>query len=274
MASQKSVDYYKTLGISRKAAPEEVTRAYRNLAKQYHPDKAAHLDDASRRERERQMAAINVAYSVMSSPRERQEYDLTLSERSPPSTARGGSFGASFARAADRPPVPPSSYAPPSSRPPVSTSGGTFSGVSPKPRYQNAGKYTQSSRQARRMDPSQYTVHLDGRASEFASATTASAGAQGGTPRASDDTPRATEAFSAPQGLGYGMPAGDVRNPSYVQRQLDRAREWERLNCPEGPPLPKYEWKAASRDVLRAVRERRQNRDFAAEEGPAVAAAA
>lgn len=42
-----------------------------------------------------------------------------------------------------------------------------MSGGPPKPRYQTASKYTQRSRQARRMDPATYTTHIDGRAAEF-----------------------------------------------------------------------------------------------------------
>ncbi|CAK0864185.1 unnamed protein product [Prorocentrum cordatum] len=263
MAAQARSDHYSTLGIPRRAGADEVTRAYRSLAKQYHPDKASHLDEAARRERERQMAAINVAYSVVISPRQRQEYDLGLPE-TPPGAARPGPAGA-FARAASRAQAAPACHPPASGRSPVSAGGGLIAGGGPpRPRYQSAGKYTQSSRQARRMDPSQYTVHVDGRARQFG-------GAAG--PGAGDPAPAPAPSAAGPATVDAGARAGEVRDPSYLQRRLDQAREWERLHCPEGPPAPQYEWKAASRDVLRAVRERRQNRDLLEEES-AVAAAA
>lgn len=262
MAAQSRTDHYNTLGIPRRAGADEVTRAYRSLAKQYHPDKAAHLDEAARRERERQMAAINVAYSVVISSRQRQEYDLELPE-TPPGSARPGRAGA-FARAAGRPHVTPGCHPLAPGRPPVSAGGGFLGGAPPRPRYQSAGKYTHSSRQARRMDPAQYTVHVDGRAGEFGGAADHSA---------SDPAPAPAPSAAGPAAGDAGAHPGEVRDPSYLQRRLEQAREWERLHCPEGPPAPKYEWKAASRDVLSAVRERRQNRDLLEEES-AVAAAA
>ena len=62
-------DYYKILGVSRDAKPDEIRKAYRKLAKQYHPDvnKAA---DAEEKYKE-----INEAYEVLKDPEKRQKYD-------------------------------------------------------------------------------------------------------------------------------------------------------------------------------------------------------
>jgi molecular chaperone DnaJ len=63
-------DYYKVLGVSDKASEKEVTRAYRKLAKQYHPD--ANPDNAAAAERFKE---ISEAYSVLSDDDKRKQYD-------------------------------------------------------------------------------------------------------------------------------------------------------------------------------------------------------
>ncbi|MDE2150509.1 MAG: DnaJ domain-containing protein [Gammaproteobacteria bacterium] len=62
-------DYYKILGVSRGASAEEVKRAYRRLARQYHPDKnkAAGAED--------RFKEINEAHEVLSDPEKRRAYD-------------------------------------------------------------------------------------------------------------------------------------------------------------------------------------------------------
>eukprot|EP00913_Durusdinium_trenchii_P016202 g15226.t1 len=57
-------DHYSVLGLKAKASAHEVKRAYRNLCKQYHPDKAAHLDETTKRERAAQMVRLNAAYQA------------------------------------------------------------------------------------------------------------------------------------------------------------------------------------------------------------------
>ncbi|MBI5599431.1 MAG: DnaJ domain-containing protein [Deltaproteobacteria bacterium] len=68
MAKEK--DYYATLGVPRDASDEVIKKAYRNLAKKYHPD--LHPDDKAAESRFKDM---NEAYAVLSNPQKRREYD-------------------------------------------------------------------------------------------------------------------------------------------------------------------------------------------------------
>ncbi len=61
-------DYYQTLGVSRSASADEIKRAYRKLAHQYHPDKAG-------KETEGKFKEINEAYQVLSDAQKKQTYD-------------------------------------------------------------------------------------------------------------------------------------------------------------------------------------------------------
>lgn len=60
-------NYYKTLGVEREATPDEVKRAYRKLAHQYHPDKKGGS--------EVKFKEINEAYQILSDPQKRAHYD-------------------------------------------------------------------------------------------------------------------------------------------------------------------------------------------------------
>ncbi len=62
-------DYYEVLGVPRHASQEEIKRAYRRLARQYHPD-VSDAPDAEERFKE-----INEAYAVLSDPEKRARYD-------------------------------------------------------------------------------------------------------------------------------------------------------------------------------------------------------
>jgi len=70
-------DYYEVLGVGRGAPAEDIQRAYRQLARKYHPD-VDRSPGAEDRFKE-----INEAYHVLSDPQRRQQYD------SPPRAERG-----------------------------------------------------------------------------------------------------------------------------------------------------------------------------------------
>lgn len=71
------MNFYAILGVPIDADPEAIRRAYRILARRYHPDKGA----GSSSEKFRQIAE---AYDTLIDPRRRQGYDLSLTEPSIP----------------------------------------------------------------------------------------------------------------------------------------------------------------------------------------------
>ena len=63
-------DHYKVLGVDKKATPEQIKKAYRSLAKQYHPDKNKTTGA------EEKFKAVAAAYAVLSDSDKRRTYDL------------------------------------------------------------------------------------------------------------------------------------------------------------------------------------------------------
>ncbi|MEQ9304154.1 MAG: DnaJ C-terminal domain-containing protein, partial [Marinoscillum sp.] len=64
------IDYYKTLGIDKKASPEQVKKAYRKMARKFHPDLSPDKKDA-----QLNFQKINEANKVLSDPESRKMYD-------------------------------------------------------------------------------------------------------------------------------------------------------------------------------------------------------
>lgn len=64
-------DYYKILGVPRGSSEAEIKKAYRRLAKQYHPD----VNKGDTRAEER-FKEISEAYNVLTDPKQRQQYDM------------------------------------------------------------------------------------------------------------------------------------------------------------------------------------------------------
>jgi DnaJ-class molecular chaperone len=63
---------YDVLGVSRSASAEEITKAYRKLAQQYHPDR-----NGGDKAAEAKFKEVNNAYEVLSDPQKKQMFDMT-----------------------------------------------------------------------------------------------------------------------------------------------------------------------------------------------------
>src|SRR5438270_2275741 len=63
-------DYYDILGVKKNATDEELKKAYRTLAKKYHPDK-----NKGNKEAENKFKEISEAYAVLSDKEKREQYD-------------------------------------------------------------------------------------------------------------------------------------------------------------------------------------------------------
>lgn len=62
-------DYYKTLGVSRTASPDDIKKAFRKLAREFHPDRN------KAKGAEERFKQINEAHEVLSDPQKRKSYD-------------------------------------------------------------------------------------------------------------------------------------------------------------------------------------------------------
>ncbi len=70
---QSTKDLYKLLGLSTEASQDDIRKAHRKLARQYHPD--ANPEDPRAEERFKE---VQQAYEVLSNPQKRREYDQGL----------------------------------------------------------------------------------------------------------------------------------------------------------------------------------------------------
>jgi molecular chaperone DnaJ len=80
-------DLYASLGVSKTASADEIKKAYRKLARQYHPDKNPGDADAEERFKE-----IQTAYDVLSDPEKRKQYDAFGSANGRFGGFQGGNF--------------------------------------------------------------------------------------------------------------------------------------------------------------------------------------
>lgn len=99
----KFEDYYQTLGVSRDASSDEIRRAFRKLARQYHPD--VNKDSAA----EGKFKQINEAYEVLGDAEKRQKYDTLGANwkagqdfRPPPGAPGFDSFSFNFGGAGEQ----------------------------------------------------------------------------------------------------------------------------------------------------------------------------
>jgi curved DNA-binding protein len=81
------IDYYAVLGVPKDASPDDIKKAFRKLARKYHPDVAKDKKVA-----EEKFKSINEANEVLSDPEKRQRYDT---------------FGAQWKEAGAEPPPGP-----------------------------------------------------------------------------------------------------------------------------------------------------------------------
>src|ERR671922_1500985 len=85
-------DFYQILGVKRDAKPEEIKKAYRRLARKYHPD--VNPGDKAAEDRFKQMSE---AFDVLSDPKKRAVYDRfgQYSDNLADAAARGAGAGPS-----------------------------------------------------------------------------------------------------------------------------------------------------------------------------------
>ncbi len=85
-------DYYKTLGINKNASQDEIKKAYRKLARKYHPD--ANPND---KKAEEKFKEVSEAYEVLGDPEKRKQYDqLGADWKKYQQAGAGGAGGAGF----------------------------------------------------------------------------------------------------------------------------------------------------------------------------------
>lgn len=75
LKKSKRKDYYKILGIEKRASEEDIKKAYRKRALVHHPDRHANASDEEKREQEKKFKEVGEAYAILSDPQKKDRYD-------------------------------------------------------------------------------------------------------------------------------------------------------------------------------------------------------
>lgn len=75
LKKSKRKDYYKILGIDKRASDDEIKKAYRKRALVHHPDRHANANDEEKREQEKKFKEVGEAYAILSDQQKRDRYD-------------------------------------------------------------------------------------------------------------------------------------------------------------------------------------------------------
>lgn len=86
-------DYYEVLGVNKNASEQEIKKAYKKMARKYHPD----LNRDNPKEAEEKFKEVNEAYDILSNPQKKMQYDqfghAAFSQGTGASAGGGGGFG-------------------------------------------------------------------------------------------------------------------------------------------------------------------------------------
>jgi len=85
------MDLYSILGVSKNASQSDIKKAYRTLAKKYHPDK-----NKDNKEAEKKFKEINAAYEILGNEEKRKEYDFNESHGNYKTSFRGNGYSQEF----------------------------------------------------------------------------------------------------------------------------------------------------------------------------------
>ena len=83
-----SKDYYKILGVDKNSSEEQIKKAFRKLAHEYHPDKSKGDED--------KFKEINEAYQVLGNKEKRKQYDQFGSAGFNPGSGFGGGYSGNW----------------------------------------------------------------------------------------------------------------------------------------------------------------------------------